>query len=82
VFILISNQDIHWNNSQPEYCARSKSKNEITMEILKVMGIDRGTKKVPFMNKAFIFLSTNRWPRVAYHHIDTSKELVMITTMQ
>jgi hypothetical protein len=52
------------------------------MEILKVMGMDRSPKKVPFMNNGCVPLSTNRCSFVANHHIDTSKELVMITTMQ
>jgi hypothetical protein len=52
------------------------------MEIPKIMGSDRRTKKVPFMNSGCIPLSTNRCCLVANHHINTSNELAIITTMQ
>jgi hypothetical protein len=60
----------------------SRSINEIIMEILKIMGVARSAKKVPFMNSGYVPLSTNRYSFVAYHHINTSNELVIITIMQ
>jgi hypothetical protein len=52
------------------------------MEIPKIMSKERRTKNVPFMNSSCIPSSTNRCCFVANHHINTSNELAIITTIQ
>jgi hypothetical protein len=64
------------------YCAKFKSMNEIPTAIPKIMGIDSRPNKVPLMNNGFMSFSTSRCPFVAYPHINTSREPVIITIAQ